>query len=83
MIDTLTPNCANRAYGTAIIRTTSKSKREIRILITLPYHPSIARLNRRCCGLRGLKGDGLRDEDSTDALPSLCNMAHFSWNVPD
>jgi hypothetical protein len=65
------------------MRTASKSKREIRISITLPYHPSIARLNRCCCGLRGLKGDGLHLEDSTDALPSLYNMAHFSWNVPD
>jgi hypothetical protein len=50
VIDTPTLNCANKAYGTAIVRTASNSKREIRILITLPDHPSIARLNLAAAG---------------------------------
>jgi hypothetical protein len=47
MIDT--PNCANAA-GIASNRTASNRKREIRILITLPDHPSIARLNLAAAG---------------------------------
>ncbi len=48
MIDT--PNCANEAAGTANIRTASNSKREIRILVTLPDHPSIARFYLAAAG---------------------------------
>lgn len=41
---TETTNCANEAAGMASIRSASNNKRMVRILITLPDHPSIARL---------------------------------------
>jgi hypothetical protein len=39
-----TPNCASNVAGMASIRNASNNKRMVRILVTLPDHPSIARL---------------------------------------
>ena len=74
-----TPNCANKAAGMANIRIASNNKRMVRILITLPDHPSTARLCLAAAGCVDLNGDWIRRKDSMHAIPSLCTNAHFSW----
>lgn len=75
MIETL--NCANKLAGTASINTASNNKREIRILNHLAGSSFDCPIQRCGCGLRGVKGDELSYEDSTDPQPSLCKTTHF------